>query len=438
VHRLIASVLLLTVGSAAPAGDDWTGFRGGPRAGVATGPLPDTWTPDRNVVWKADIPGRGWSSPVVAGDRVFVTSVVSDAKGPDPRKGLYISDLTGTVRPGEHRWLVHCLDWKTGQTLWTHEAARGTPAGPIHLKNSYASETPVADGERVYAYFGNVGLFCCDNSGKEVWSRKWPAVKTRMGWGTAASPALHGDKLFVVNDNEQKSYLVCLDKRTGKTLWEKERDEKSNWATPFVWENEKRTEVVTAGCSRVRSYDLDGKLLWELKGMSDISIPTPFAAHGLLYVTSGYVGDFRSRPVYAIRPGAEGDISLEPEKTDNKWVAWSLPLAGPYHPTPLVHGDYLYVLYDRGAVSCFEAKTGKAVYEKQRLGTATAFTASPWAAGDRLYCLSEDGETFVLRAGPKFEVLEKNALDEMCLATPALSRDSVLIRTQTKLYRIGK
>jgi outer membrane protein assembly factor BamB len=438
MHHLLGFVSLLAVACSAAAGDDWLAFRGGAVAGVSTVPLPESWSTDKNVVWKADVAGRGWSSPVVVGERVYVTSVVSDGKLSEPRKGLYISDLNGKIAPGEHRWLVHCLDWKTGKPLWMREAAKGMPTTPVHLKNSYASETPVADAERVYAYFGNVGLFCYDLDGKEVWSRKWPTVKTRAGWGTAASPALHGDRLFIVNDNEEKSYLAALDKRTGKTLWEVERAEQSNWATPFVWENEKRTEIVTAGSNRVRSYDLDGKLLWELRGMSIISIPTPFAAHGLLYVTSGYVLDLKAKPVYAIRPGAEGDITLKAGETANKRIAWSLPQAGPYHPTPLVHGDYLYVLYDRGTISCFEAKTGKPVYEKQRLGGASGFTASPWAAGDRIYCLSEDGDTFVLQAGPKFEVLAKNSLDEMSLATPALSRGNVLIRTQGKVYRIGK
>ena len=437
MRRVIAFVTILVVAPLAFAGDDWPAFRGGVRGGVGVAPLPDEWSPDKNVVWKADVAGRGWSSPVVAGDRVVVTSVVSDGHLPEQRKGLYITDVKGKVQPGEHRWLVHCLDWKTGKTLWTREAAKGMPAAPIHLKNTYASETPVTDGERVYAYFGNVGLFCYDLDGKELWSRKWLAVKTRMGWGMAASPVLYSERLFVVNDNEDKSFLACLDKRTGKTLWEVERDEKSNWATPFVWQNDKRTEVVTAGSNRVRSYDLDGKLLWELRGMSEISIPTPVSAHGLLYVTSGYVLD-RKKPVYAIRPGAEGDISLNAGETANKWVVWSLPQAGPYHPTPLVHGDYIYILYDRGFLSCYEAKTGKTAYEKQRVGSATAFAASPWAAGERIYCLSEDGDTFVVKAGPKFEVLARNGLDDMCLATPALSRGSVLIRTQTKLYRIGK
>jgi len=437
MRRFATLVLVLAVASLCRAADDWLSFRGASRAGVGTAPLPDRWAPDQNVVWKADIAGRGWSSPVVAGERVFVTSVVSDGKLPEARKGLYIQDLIGKVPPGEHRWLVHCLDWKTGKTLWTREAAKGTTTATLHIKNSHASETPVTDGERVYAYFGNVGLFCFDLDGKELWSRKWPVVKTRSGWGTAASPALHGDRLFVVNDNEDRSFLVALDKKCGKTLWEVERAEKSNWATPFVWENERRVEIVTAGTNRVRSYDLDGKLLWELKGMSIISIPTPFAANGLLYVTSGYVLD-KKRPVFAIRPGAEGDISLNEGETANKWLAWFQPQAGPYNPTPLVHGEYLYVLLDRGALSCYEAKTGRVVYEKERLGGASAFTASPWAAGDRIFCLSEDGETFVIKAGPKFEILGTNRLDEMTLATPALSRGSVLIRTQSKLYRVGQ
>jgi outer membrane protein assembly factor BamB len=437
MSRLVPLALLCSASFA--SAEDWPAFRGGPRAGVGTMAPPDEWSASKNVMWKADIAGRGWSSPIVAGDRVFVTSVVSDGKLTEQRKGLYIQDLAGQVPPGEHRWVVHCLDLKTGKPVWTRDAAKGKPEGPIHIKNSYASETPVTDGERVYAYFGNVGLFCYDLEGKELWSRKFPVVRTRMGWGTAASPALFGDRLYLVNDNEEKSYLMALDKKTGKTLWEVERDEKSNWATPFVWAHRERTEIVTSGSGKVRSYDLDGKLLWELSGMSVIAIPTPFVAHGLLFVTSGYVLDPKMKPVYAVKPDARGDITLKDNETSNDGIAWSLKQAGPYHPTPLVHGDYLYILYDRGFISCYEAKTGKMIYDKERLGAgATAFTASPWAAGDRIYCLSEDGDTFVLKAGPKFEVVGRNSLDEMALATPAPLKDGVLIRTQSKLYRIGK
>jgi outer membrane protein assembly factor BamB len=368
---------------------------------------------------------------------VFVTSVVSDEKQPEQRKGLYINDLAGKVPPGEHRWLVHCLDWKSGKVLWSREAFKAKPESTLHIKNSFASETPVTDGERVYALFGNVGLVCYDFDGKEVWKEKVPAYKTRMGWGTAASPALFGDRLYVVIDNEEKSYLAALDKKTGKEQWRVERDEKSNWATPFVWKNEMRTEIVTAGTKRVRSYDLDGKLLWELSGMSIIAIPTPFAADGLLYVTSGYVADPLIKPVYAIKPGAKGDISLKKDEKSNDWIVWCQRQAGPYHPTPVVYDGLMYVLYDRGQLSCFDAKTGKPVYEKERL-PATAFTASPWAAGGKIYCVSEDGDTFVIQAGREFKVLGKNTLDEMTLATPALSRGSAVIRTQGKVYRVGE
>ena len=200
-----------------------------------------------------------------------------------------------------------------------------------------------------------------------------------------------------------------------------------------MWKHDLRTEVVTAGTNAVRSYSLDGKLLWELKGMSIISIPTPFAAHGLLYVTSGYVLDPFRKPVYAIKPGAKGDISLKDGKTSNDHIAWCQTQAGPYHPTPVVLGEYIYVLLDRGTLSCYEAKTGKEVYRNKRLGGG-AFTASPWAYGGKVFCLSEDGETFVVQAGREFKLLGRNPLEEMALASPAVAGGSLFVRTRGKLY----
>jgi outer membrane protein assembly factor BamB len=248
---------------------------------------------------------------------------------------------------------------------------------------------------------------------------------------------LHGDRIFVVNDNDEQSFLVALDKKTGKQLWRVERDEKSNWATPFVWKNEQRTELVLPGTKKVRSYDLDGKVLWELGGMSSIVIPTPFAMHGLLYVCSGYVGD-KVRPVYAIRPGASGDISLKDGATTNTFIAWYEKTAAPYNPSPLVYGDHFYVLFDFGFLSCRDARTGRELYDKQRINPegATAFTASPWAYDNKVFCLSEDGDTFVFQAGPEYKLIGKNSLGEMCMATPAIARDSLIIRTMSKLYRI--
>jgi outer membrane protein assembly factor BamB len=429
------SLLVLLLSIPASRADNWPAFRGGSAAGVASGKtLPEKWDAETNVHWKTSIPGAGWSSPIVWGKRVFVTAAASDTKLAEPRKGLYISDLKGKTLEGVHQWNLHCLDADTGKILWTRNCFSGKALQPLHIKNTLASETPVTDGKHVIAYFGNVGVACFDLDGKELWKKTTPAHPTRMGWGTGASPALADGKLFIVHDNEEKSFLMALDADTGKPLWRVERQEGSNWATPFVWKNDLRTEIVTAGSRKVRSYDLDGKKLWELKGMSFPSIPSPFAAGGLLYVSSGYVLDLH-RPVYAILPGAAGDISLASGTTSSKSIAWYLPQAGPYHPTPLVYEGLLYVLYDRGFLACYDAKTGKEVYAKRRLGGgATAFTASPWAYDGKVFCLSEDGDTFVVQAGKEFKLLGRNRLGEMSMSTPAIAGGSLFLRTQTKLY----
>jgi outer membrane protein assembly factor BamB len=435
VYPLLLSTLLTfpadTAGEAR-----WPEFRGGAAAGVSDSKaLPESWSTTKNVVWHSEIPGRGWSSPIVWGDRIFLTSAIREGKEEDPKKGLYFGGERLKPLADVHRWMVYCIDWKTGKIRWEKQAHKGIPGAGHHIKNTFASETPVTDGERVYVYFGNLGLFCYDLNGKEVWSQKWPALPTALNWGTAASPILYRDRLYIVNDNEKKSYLAAFDKKTGKQIWKTDRPEKSNWATPFIWENDKRTEIVTCG-KMVRSYDLDGKLLWQLGGMSSIIIPTPLAKHGLLFVSSGYVAS-RQRPVFVIRPGASGDISLKEGKTSNDYVVWSRDNIGPYNPSPLVYGDNLYVLYDYGFFGCYDARTGKEIYAKVRMGPgATAFTASPWAYNGKIFCLSEDGDTFVIQAGPKDTVVGKNSLNEMCMATPALAGNSLLIRTLTKLYRI--
>ncbi|HXG66076.1 MAG TPA: PQQ-binding-like beta-propeller repeat protein [Blastocatellia bacterium] len=435
---LLALQMVMLLAAQVVANDRWPGFRGPRALGVADDPgLPDTWSATQNVAWKTDIPGVGWSSPIVWGDRIFVTSVISKGEVEKPKKGLYFGGER-KASTDEHRWMVYCVDFKSGKILWEREAHKGLPPGPRHLKNSYASETPVTDGERVYAYFGNVGLFCYDMNGKLLWTQKWEAVPMRYGWGTAASPVLHKDRIYVVNDNDAQSFLVALDKKTGKQIWRVARDEGSNWATPYIWENERRTEIVTSGTQKVRSYDLNGKLLWELKGMSSIAIPTPFSAFGLLYISSGYVMD-SLRPVYAIRPGAAGDISLKEGEKSNQHIAWFQPQAGPYNPSPLIYGDYYYTLLDRGFFTCHDARTGKEIYGKQRISAeSTAFTSSPWAYNGKIFCLSEDGDTFVIQAGPEYKLLGKNSLDEMCMATPAIARGSLFIRTASRLYRITK
>jgi outer membrane protein assembly factor BamB len=396
--------------------------------------LPAAWSRTEGLVWQVRIPGLGWSSPIIWGDRVFVTSAEEEGGAEEPKKGLYL----GGERPAPQRqcrWWLHCVDFRTGARLWSRQAAEGVPQAARHLKNSYASETPVTDGQRVYAYFGNVGLFAYDMSGQLLWSRTWDRVATRAGWGTAASPVLHGDCVYVVNDNETRSWLAAVSVETGQEKWRSERAEKSNWSTPFVWENEQRTEIVTPGSGRTRSYDLNGNLLWELSGASGITIPTPCAKYGLLYVSSGFVMSPR-QPLWAIRPGGTGDISLKPGEDSSPAIAWCRPRAAPYNTSPLVYGDLVYVLLDRGQLSCYDARTGEVRYEHQRLPTGSAYTASPWGYNGQVFCLSEDGDTQVVEAGPEYRFVRTNRLGEMCLATPAMANGSLILRTVSTLYRI--
>ena len=418
---------------------NWPQFRGPGARGMTTNTnLPDHWSATETVAWKAGIPGRGWSSLIVWGDRVFLTTAVNSGTSEPPKKGLYLGGERPNAPRPEHEWKLVCLDLSSGKVRWERVVHRGEPAGPIHLKNSYASETPVTDGERVYVCVGNVGVYCLDFTGREVWSTPLEPHKTRMGWGTAASPVLHGERLYLVSDNEEQSYLLALDKNTGKEVWRVDRDEKSNWSTPYMWENGQRTEIVTAGSGKVRAYDLEGKLLWWFKGMSSITMATPYADGGLLYVTSGFIVD-RSRPVYALRPGGNGDISLQPGQTNNSSIAWCQPVAAPYNPTTLVYDGRLYVLYDLGLLSAFNARTGELLYDRQKLPEGLRFTASPWAGNGRIFCLNEDGVAFVVRAGDRFELLHTNKLaeDDMCMATPALAGDRLLIRRAARIYCIG-
>ncbi|MGE0887540.1 MAG: PQQ-binding-like beta-propeller repeat protein [Blastocatellales bacterium] len=420
------------------AQDRWPQFRGSESVGVAEdAKLPDRWSATENVAWKTEIPGIGWSSPIVWGNQIFLTSVINTGDTEPPKKGLYFGGER-PIPPAEHRWMVYAVDFKTGKILWEREVHKGTPKFSRHLKNSYASETPVTDGERVYAYFGNVGLFVFDMKGALVWKQMFDAKKTRFGWGTAASPVVYKDRLYILNDNDEQSFLLALDKKTGKEIWKVEREVGTNWATPYIWENEKRTEIIVPATKAVRSYDLDGKVLWEFKGMSSIAIPTPFSRHGLLYIASGYVGD-QHRPVYAVKPGAAGDISLKEGETSNQFIAWYQRQGGPYNTSPIVYGDLYYTLYDRGFFTAHDARTGREVYGKQRIDPAAgAFTSSPWAYNGKIFALSEDGDTFVIQAGNEYKLLGKNSLYEMCMATPAIAKSSLILRTATKLYRISK
>jgi outer membrane protein assembly factor BamB len=439
---VVCAALVAAAVISVSAADHWPQFRGIDAGVVADDPsLPDRWSETENVVWKTSIHGLSWSSPIVWGDRIFITSAISSGKEPQPITGLYDpGDDQGSLRStSEHRWMVYAIDFRTGKIVWERELLRAPPPIPRHIKNSFASETPVTDGERVYVYFGTIGIAAAlDMQGSVAWKRELGAFSGSSGFGSGGSPALHGDRLYIVNDNAKQSFLVALDKRTGSEIWKVPRDEQQGWATPLVWQNDMRTEIVTASTRRVRSYGLDGKLLWELTGMTTLSTPSPFARDGLVYISSGYPGA-APRPVYAIRAGASGDITLKPGEAGSKDIAWYQPLLGTYNTSALAYGSYYYTLLDRGFLLCHDAKTGAQIYGRQRVSAeSSGFTASPWAYNGKIFLLSEDGDTFVVQAGPEYKLLWKNSIDEMTLATPAVARGSVFIRTQSKLYRIAK
>ena len=440
-HVLLTLLAVVLLVMPLTADENWPQFRGPGARGVAgSAPsLPDRWSDTENVAWKTDIPGRGWSSPIVWGNQVFLTTVINEGETEEPKKGLYFGGNRPTPPQATHQWLVLCLNLDSGQVVWQQLVHEGAPNTPIHLKNSFASETPVTDGRRLYVYFGGVGVYCFDLDGELQWSKPITPRKMRYGWGTAASPIIDDQHVYLVNDNDDDSFLLALDKRTGKEAWRVERDEASNWATPFLWHHAQGSEIVTAGTQKVRSYDRDGNLLWTLQGMSSITIATPYAYNGLLYVSSGYVLD-RSKPLYAIRPGAQDDISLAKAQDSNDWIEWQQPMAAPYNPSTLAYDGVIYVLYDRGFFSTFDASTGANVYPKQRIPQGRAFTSSPWAYDDKIFCLNEDGVTFVIKAGPDFQLLHKNLLaeDDMAMATPAISGDRLLIRTSARVYCIRK
>jgi len=464
---LIAIVLLLASEFApapsAPADTVWPQFRGAFGRGVAEiNGLPITWSATKNVAWKASVPGRGWSSPIVWRDQVILTSTLSPGAFKQPSTGIYgndyvaelmkqglsddevlaklrARDIESAAEAGELQYMVYSFDVTTGKPRWQQQAHRGAPFGGRHRKNTYASETPATDGERIYALFGNVGLFAYSMDGRLLWTHRIDPTPRYLDFGTAASPVVHDGRVYILDDNEVRSSIAALDAKTGALVWKTPRTvgnpfPLSGWSTPFVWANAKRTEIVTIGRAMATSYGIDGKELWRLGGLTQAN-PTPTEGDGMLYVATGSQGE-ANRPLFAIKPGASGDISLKDGESSNAFVAWYQPRASAYTSSPLVFGGRVYAVNDNGVMAVFDAKDGREIYKARVGGAGNTFSASPFAYSGKVFCLSEEGDTFVLNPGDEYDEIAKNSLGEMALATPAVTRDGVFIRTATSLYRI--
>ena len=422
---------------------NWPQFRGPGAAGVADGQFPPTnfdVPKGKNVRWKTPIAGLGHSCPVVWDDRVYITTAVSG----DPRAGIKAGQY-GNVESVEdntvHKWLVNCLDKKTGRVVWEKEACRGVPQVKRHLKGTHANPTVATDGTHVIACFGAEGLYCFDRDGKLLWKRDLGKLDSGWfydpdyQWGFGSSPVIFEDRVIVQCDAGKNAFIAAYSLTDGSTVWQTPREEVPSWGSPTVVIGPERTEVVTNATKFARGYDpRTGKELWRLGKHSEITVPTPFHGKGLIWIASGYSP---VQPIYAVRPGASGDISLKDKDTSNSSIAWSKSRGGPYMPTPIVYGDYLYACANSGLLTCYEAETGKQVYS-ERLGGAGGFTASPVAADGRLYFTGEESGVRVVKAGPKFELLAINPLGETCLATPAISDGMLFVRTEKHLVALGR
>src|SRR5688500_9607052 len=440
----ILLLLVVTNASAQVSNDRWSSLRGERASGVAESQnLPEHWDGQKglNVKWKTQIPGLAHSSPIVWRDRVFVTTAISSRGGDTFRHGLY-GDGDASEDRSSHQWKVYALDRDTGKIVWEKTAFEGIPREKRHIKASYANATPATDGRYVVAFFGSQGLYAFDMSGRLVWKKDLGVLNAGAydapdyEWGTASSPVIYKNLVIVQCDTQKDSFLLAADLKTGKTVWKTAREELPSWGTPNVYTGKARAELVTNASNFIRGYDpLTGKELWRLGGSSKITAPTPVFSGDLIVVASGRRPE---APIFVIRAGAVGDITLGAGQTSNRHVAWSKQARGSYMPTPLVYGEYLYVLSNQGVLDCYELKTGAEIYRERIPHHGGGFSASPVAADGRISRTSEDGDIFVVRAGPKFELLAKNPMGELMMATPAISSGLLFVRTQHHLFAIGR
>jgi outer membrane protein assembly factor BamB len=433
IHRIsvplvAAGALALSAVAIVRAADSeryWAQWRGPHATGaskVATPPL--QWSETKNIRWKKEIPGRGSGSPVIWGDRIFLLTAVpvdAAAAAPVPRGGT----------PGAHRYTVMALDRTTGNVVWQHVAKEEAPHEGTHQEfGTYASSSAVTDGQHVIASFESRGIYAYDLNGKLVWQKDLGDKTMRNQFGEGTTPALHGNTVVVVWDHQGESFVVALDKRTGEERWRAARDEIDSWATPLIVEHAGRAQVITSGMKQVRSYDLEtGKVLWYGDGLTMNPIPSPVHANGLVILTSG----FRGNDLQAIKLAEAKD-----NVTGTPSVAWTLDRDTPYVPSPLLYDNILYLLKsNNGILSAFDATTGKPHYQVQRLEEVPNVFASPVAAAGRIYIAGQQGATTVVKAGPTFEVLATNKLDDGFNASPALVDDAIFLRGSKYLYCIA-
>jgi len=420
---------------------NWPSFRGQNGAGVADGNTPPTtWDTEKsvNVLWKTPIPGLGHSSPIIWGDRIFVTTAVSSAAN-----SQFVHGLTETAASADdnskHSFRVYCLNKNTGSVVWEKTIYEGVPKVRRHVKASYANPTPATDGKNLIVSFGSEGLYSFDLNGKLLWKQDlgtldggWTAGPD-FHWGFGSSPIIYKQLVIVQCDTQNQSFVAAYDLANGKRVWQTPREEDSSWSTPTIYESKEGAELITSGTKYYRGYDPQtGKELWRIGDGVDVKIPTPIAANDLYFLGGGSSNE--QHAFYAVRAGVRGEI--KPAEADTKKIAWRNSQIRPHIVTPIVYKGYLYVCTDNGILSQYDASTGESTF-RARLGSGGSFAASPVAADGRLYFFSEDGDVFVIKAGTTFELLARNAMGEVVMATPAIAGKMIIIRGQNHVFGIG-
>jgi outer membrane protein assembly factor BamB len=448
IRLAIAAALCALVVQHAPSaalkprpGVDWPQFRGIRAAGIDDSrPAPATWnvaTSD-GIRWKTEIPGLGHASPVVWGDTVYLATSISSQKDAGLKVGLY-GDIKPVQDDTPHEWRIYALDKKTGAIKWQQTAHKGVPKIKRHTKATHANSTLATDGERIVAFFGSEGLYAFDMKGKLLWKKDLGVLDAAFymvpeaQWETGSSPVLHDDVVVVQADVLKGSFIATFDAKTGREIWRVERNDVPTWSTPTVHDVNGRTQLLVNGMRQVGAYDFKtGEVIWTLSGGGDIPVPTPVAGDGMVFITNAHG---MLSPVYAIRETSKGDVSLKAGASTSEGVVWSYPRGGGYMATPLAYRGILYVVTYNGILTAYDMKTGEKTYT-QRIAEG-AVTASPVGADGKVYFANEDGHIYVVKAGPAFELLATNDMQEPVLATPALSEGLMLWRTQKHLMALA-
>jgi outer membrane protein assembly factor BamB len=421
----------------------WPSYRGYHASGVLDNAnLPDTWDADKNVnmLWKFEIPGLGLSSPVIWGDRLFITTALSTEDNKGFKIGMY-GNVNSVNDDSEHKWIIYCLDKNSGELLWERTAYKGVPEIKRHPKSSHANTTIATDGKHVVVFFGSEGLYCYDMEGQLLWSKDFGVLKSvffameSAEWEFASSPIIHEGVVIVQCDVLENSFVAAYEATTGKEIWKQERDEYPGWYSPNIYYDGDQCRVVVNGYLHRGAYDFKtGEEIWRMSGGGDIPIPTPVVSDNLIYFNSSHG---RESPIYAIRTNAKGDITLKEGELTNEFVQWSIPRGGAYMQTMLLYGDYLYNCRWNGSVTCYQAQTGEEIWS-HKAGSGNSYTASPVASDGKLYITDDKGMVYVLATGSGYMLLAENPLGDICMTAPAITDHIIFFRTLNYVIAVSE